>query len=322
MLHPSIRREIAERYHRALPDEIRSNLKARGIPATITEKQLLGWNGERVTIPVFGREREVIGFRYARVSDNPDERPDVISDFGLEAELYGWEALERNPHRVVICAREFDRLLLEANGFRAVASTGGPATFAKEWLPHFESVKRVYICFDRDREGAAAARRLQTLIPRAEIATLPPEVGQGGSVSDFFVGLGRTRVDFELLLAAAADATSGSARRTEVPILQPQDPSMRARAERLRRAVRLHHLVADFTDLHASDGRLVGQCPFEEGGAASFSVDPASDTYCCSRCGAAGDVVGFLMDKESKTIGQALDALERFQFTHELYRAS
>jgi len=30
-------------------------------------------------------------------------------------------------------------------------------------------------------------------------------------------------------------------------------------------------------------------------------------------------VVTFLMDKESMTFGQALEALERFEFTHELY---
>jgi len=36
----------------------------------------------------------------------------------------------------------------------------------------------------------------------------------------------------------------------------------------------------------------------------------------------AGDVVMFLMNKESMTFGQALEYLERFEFTHELYGTS
>jgi DNA primase len=48
-------------------------------------------------------------------------------------------------------------------------------------------------------------------------------------------------------------------------------------------------------------------------------VYPATNTYACSRCGAKGDVVQFLMDKESMTFSEALDALEGFEFTHEIY---
>ena len=83
MVHPKIRREIAERYHRALPDDSRAYLKGRGIPSTIIERQLLGWNGERITIPIFGREREVLGFRYANPHDTSDA-PAMLSDIGLD----------------------------------------------------------------------------------------------------------------------------------------------------------------------------------------------------------------------------------------------
>ncbi len=70
-------REIAERFHRFLPEEIRSYLKGRGIPATLIDRQLLGWDGKRITIPIFGREtREVLGFRYATLPDDPTSEDD------------------------------------------------------------------------------------------------------------------------------------------------------------------------------------------------------------------------------------------------------
>ena len=319
MLHPSIRREIAERYHRALPDEIRSYLKGRGIPATLIERHLLGWNGERITIPVFGREGEILAFRYAKSPDDGGNGPKVRSEFGAGAELYGWDTLMRKPQRVVICAGEFDRLVLEANGFPAVTSTAGAETFLEAWLPHFEPIEQIYICFDRDLVGAAAARKVQRLLPRARIVTLPPEVGEKGDVTDYFVGLQMTRLDFEILLAGATGAQEESPTRPPtIHAFRPLHESVRRRAERVKGAVRLHDVVATYTELRASGQQLVGHCPFHDDRAPSFTVYPQSDTYHCFGCEASGDVVKFLMDKESMTFGQALEALERFRYTHEL----
>jgi DNA primase len=50
------------------------------------------------------------------------------------AELYGWENLVSKPSQIIICEGEFDRLVLEANGFNAVTSTGGAKTFRHEWV--------------------------------------------------------------------------------------------------------------------------------------------------------------------------------------------
>lgn len=320
MIHPTIRREIAERYHRALPDEIRTWLKGRGIPATLIERYLLGWNGERITIPVFGPERDVLGFRYAKITGDEPGEVDTISEFGLDPELYGWDTLMRAPQRVVVCDGEFDRLILEANGFAAVTSTAGAETFPEEWLPFFEPVKHVYICFRRSLAGTVAAKKIRRLLPRASIVTLPPEVGTTGTVTDFFVGLGRTRIDFEVLLAAASDDRSD--RPPQIGDFQSRHKSVRSRAERVKRAVRLHEVVANFTGLQAFGRRLMGHCPFHEDGERSFKVYPETDTYSCSGCGAEGDVLKFVMDKESMTLGQALEALEAFEVTHELYGAS
>lgn len=323
MIHPNIRREIAERYHRALPEDIRMYLKGRGIPATFIERHVLGWNGERIVIPIFGRKREVIGFRYAKIREDGTDT-EVISELGLEPELYGWETLARAPQRVVICEGEFDRLVLEANGFPAVASTGGAGTFLKEWLPEFAEIKQVYVCFKRDLHAAAAAKKVQRLLPRARIATLPSDVGHKGTVSDFFAALGRTRVDFEVLLSAASGVPADTP-RDQPPVtreLRPLHKSVKRQIENVKRAVRLHDVVSNYVDLQAAGTHLVGHCPFHDVNSRSFSVYPELDVYQCRECGAEGDVVKFVMDKESMTVGQALNALERFRYSHELFGTS
>ena len=304
-------RDKAERYHRCLPEDIRQYLKHRGIPATIIDRQLLGWDGERITIPFFGRAGEVLGFRHAKPPEDLSDAPAMTSDPAVEHELYGWETLTREPYRVVICDGDFDRLVLEARGFPAVA-TGAACRFNAEWATYFEAVQEVYICFRRDGASDAAAQKVKSILPTARIARLPD------TITDFFVDRRMTELDFEVVLAAS-EAGRGSEPPPEIRPLQPIHPSQRKRANRLRKAVRLHELVSQFTTLHAAGKRLVGHCPLHDDRDCSFTVFLEAETYRCAVCGAEGDVVMFLMDKESMTFGQALEALERFEFTHELY---
>jgi DNA primase len=313
-------RARAERYHRFLPEEIRSYLKGRGIPATLIERHLLGWNGERITIPVFGPEREVLGFRYAKAPTDLSDAPEVISDPKFGAELYGRDLLARKPYRVVICDNEFDCLVLEANGFQAVSGTAGRETFLEEWVPLFDSVKHIFVCFNRGKAGDDAAEKVRAVMPRARIVKLP---ACAGDVTEFFVWQEKTALDFEILLAAAAAHADNPADPSDTPptvrAFQPLHKSVRARADGLRKAVKLHEIVEEFATLRAEGKRLVAHCPFHDDRELSFSVYPETNTYACSVCGVRGDVVQFLMDKESMTFGQALDALERFQFTNEIY---
>jgi len=320
MIHPSIRREVAERYHRDLPANIRRYLNDRGIPDETVDKHLLGWSGRRITIPVFGKNGEVLQFRYAKSPEDMSDAPKVLSELGADLELYGRDTLARKQNRVIICEGEFDRLVLEARGFKAVTSTGGANAFRSKWTSCFENVRRIYICFDRDQAGKEGAKRVQSYLPEAKIVTLPADVGDKGDVTDFFVTLGRTPLDFEILLAEAAAADDS--KDVTPPKTNPLRPAGRAllrRAEWARKHVPLAKIVANYTDLHASGGRFLVRCPFHEEKSASFTVYPVTNTYHCFGCGRNGDAIEFLMTKESMTFKDALEALERFHLTHELF---
>ncbi len=169
-------RDTAKLYHRMLPPDIRQYLNGRGIPDTIIDRQLLGWNGKSITIPVFGHDgHEVLTFRLAKSPKDTSDSPKILSEPGTWAELYGWETLAREPHRVVICEGEFDRLVLEANGIPAVTSTAGAHVFLPHWAKHFERIPRVYICFDRDPAGHDGMEKVRRILPQATIVELPAE---------------------------------------------------------------------------------------------------------------------------------------------------
>lgn len=311
-------RDVAERYHRFMPDEIRRYLKSRGIPATLIDRQLLGWNGERITIPIFGpAQGEVLGFRYAKSPDDASRSPAMISEPESKPELYGWETLARQPYRVVICEGEFDRLVLEARGFPAVTSTGGAGVFLEEWVRHFAGIRHVFICFSRGLTSDKSAAKVQQVVPSARIARLPADLGEGGTIADFFIG--RTQLDFEVVLAStAATADHQADLSPDVRELRPVDRALRRRAGEVRAHVSLHEIAGRYTPLQATDGRLVGHCPLHDDNTRAFAVYPKTNTYRCGTCGAEGDVVTFLMDKESITFGQAVEALEAYRFTHDL----
>src|SRR3989441_4738907 len=194
--HPNLA-ALAADCHKALPQPIRQYLNGRGIPDSVIDKYVLGWNGARITIPVFNRDGQLAFFKLARdPEDNFPTSPKMVTWPKAHVELYGWEHVLAKPDQIIICEGEFDRLILEANGFRAVTSTGGAGTFRPEWAEEFLALPEVFICFDRDEAGQNGALRVGRMIPHARIVELPEDVGDGGDVTDFFARMERSREEF------------------------------------------------------------------------------------------------------------------------------
>ncbi len=305
--------DIVAKYHGALPDRIRRYLNDRGVPDGVIDTHLLGWNGSRITIPIFDRKGEVTSFKLAKDPDDRSRSPKMMASPGATAELYGWGSLAGQPAQITICEGEFDGLVLEAQGLKAVTSTGGAGTFRREWAKEFEGIPEVYVCFDRDEAGRKGAERVGRLIRHAKIVELPEEVGEGGDVTDFFVRLGRSREDFERLLTEAKPMPDPPPAPIEaLPRSSGVDPSspLRQRIERLKSEVPIEHVVSRYVTLQESGGNLVGLCPFHDDHVPSLTVYPRTGTFYCFGCGKRGDVITFIREIEHLGFGQALDRLE------------
>src|SRR5947208_2829203 len=195
---------LAHEYHRNLSPHVREYLQqARGISPEVIDLHLLGWNGSRITIPIFDRNGKFAFFKLAKGPNDQTDSPKMLATPGAHAELYGWERVLASPEQIIICEGEFDRLVLESRGFAAVTSTGGAGTFRPEWAEAFSEIPNVYVCFDNDAAGQRGEERVARLIPHSKILGLPEEVGEAGDVTDFFVRLGKNGEEFEGLLKAA-----------------------------------------------------------------------------------------------------------------------
>ncbi|HEY0280635.1 MAG TPA: DNA primase [Solirubrobacterales bacterium] len=77
----------------------------------------------------------------------------------------------------------------------------------------------------------------------------------------------------------------------------------------VRDAANMAEVVGQYTDLKQAGAQMMGLCPFHDERSPSFSVDPHDKLYHCFGCGVAGDVFGFVMEKEGLGFTEAVEAL-------------
>jgi DNA primase len=304
--------ELAREYHRNLPPHVREYLEhARGISREVVELHLLGWNGSRITIPIFDSAGEFAFFKLAKGPNDHTDSPKMLATPGARAELYGWEHVMSRPEQIIICEGEFDRLVLESQGFAAVTSTGGALTFRPEWAESFREIPTIYMCFDNDAAGRAGADRGARLIPYARLVRLPEEVGDSGDVTDFFIRLGRSREDFVGLLEAAQRLPEKQRTKEPVPVRSQAHTSANDEVDRLKSSIAIENLIARYVELYTSGQNYRARCPFHEDRNPSFVVYPQTQSFYCFGCREHGDVLTFLMRQERLTFPEALQVLRQ-----------
>src|SRR2546423_10832270 len=74
--------DVALQYHDALPKRLRQYLNGRGIPDHIINSHILGWNGWRITIPIYNRKGEVVFFKLAKDPDDSRPAPKMLTSPG------------------------------------------------------------------------------------------------------------------------------------------------------------------------------------------------------------------------------------------------
>lgn len=297
----------AQRYHAELPDHIRRYLNGRGIDDATLDRFLIGWSGWRITIPIFDRDGQLTFFKLAKDPADTSDSPKMLATPGSSVELYGWERVRGDAPLVVVCEGELDRLVLESRRFPAVTSTGGALTFRPAWAEALRAVPEVYVCFDADEAGRIGAERVARLVPHARVVTLPPEVGEGGDVTDFFVRLGMSAEAFRKLLTDAAPLPPVAATRRP-----PQSAEARDEIDELKAGVRIEDVVARYVDdLAVAGNTLTAPCPFHDDRRPSFVVYPETQTFHCFGCRAGGDVISFIMKAERLDFSDAIELLRR-----------
>lgn len=176
------------------PTEMKQLLVQRGLQRSTIAKFKLGWDGERIIVPVRDPLGTLVNVRRYKMNAKANK---MVNWPGYgDATLWGLDALKMP--RVVLCEGEMDAILGRQYRFPTLTSTAGAGTWLPEWNVLFVG-KQVYLCYDVDEQGEQGARKvanqLRNVADKVFIMKLPLTV-KGSDLTDYFVHQGYGRQNF------------------------------------------------------------------------------------------------------------------------------
>jgi len=190
----------------ATDEQLSFLLGTHGVTLDSVSKYRLGFHNTmtRVSIPIYNKQKELCSikwYKYKRV--NGENK--MVQPKGAKNQLYLWNEVSESP-TIFITEGEFKAIILSQHGYPACAPTGGAGGFMQEWSSLFKD-KHVVVVFDVDAPGKLGARKI-CLVLYPYVASIKvvhltdcnhiPD----GDITDYFVKLGKTKEDFDTLLAA------------------------------------------------------------------------------------------------------------------------
>jgi hypothetical protein len=196
---PLIDPSIISAYHMNLMNTdgvIRRVLKERrGLTDETLARFQLGWDDERLTIPVYDEMNSIVNIRLYKWNSDDDNykvlnyKDDKGNSFG-ELRIYGLDSLlDDDIEELVWSEGELDRLTAEQNGFPAACPTSGAGSWSPQWAPYFRHKKVVYLCQDNDEAGRIATEKLARIMSKileVRIIQWPENFPNKGDITDYF----------------------------------------------------------------------------------------------------------------------------------------
>lgn len=210
---PDIDVGLIQEYHQklmSLTGPIRDMLKERrGLTDETLKRFQLGWDGERITIPIYDEFNTLVNFRRYKWNSTDDQWKvlnyvDEYNNSYGEVRIFGIDrVVDTSIDYVVWSEGEMDRLCAEQHGFPTACATSGAGTWKPEWTKLFRNKKRVYLAQDNDEAGRIATQKLcEKLYRVVDVYTInwPENFPTKGDITDFFTKCGQTTQDFQVLL--------------------------------------------------------------------------------------------------------------------------
>lgn len=188
--------EQVEAWHNRLvgkADLMQELLTKRGLRRETLARYQIGYDGERITIPVYSDLKELVNVRRYAFGARVNK---MVNWPGYgDATLYGVDALKQP--RVFLTEGEMDKLLGRQLKFPTLSATAGAGTWLSEWNSLFLG-KDVYICYDLDDQGEAGARKVANQLRNVATVFIVkwPMTVKGSDLTDYFVNQGYGRQQF------------------------------------------------------------------------------------------------------------------------------
>lgn len=199
---------------RSRPERVKWLIKHRGMKRKTLARYLIGWDGQRYTIPVFDADGRVVNVRRydpdtptRKIIHYTEKRGDKTLKYGKPARLYGIDELAHADAKTLVHVTEgeWDRLMLAQAGWLAVTGTHGAKTWLEEWNKAFKG-RDVVLLYDTDRSGRLAAAKVAKALHRVarKVRNVELPLNQNGQkdVTDWFVKAKQSAEALEKIIQA------------------------------------------------------------------------------------------------------------------------
>jgi len=188
-----IKESLVKRWHAQLKkneERFEYFTEVRGISEDVIDEFMLGFDGERITIPIRDAQGRLRNVR--RYLPNAGDKPKILS-YRNGDQTYGENRLLNitvlDETEIVWAEGEMDCLLLWTQGFPALTPTVGAGGIHDDWIEWFRG-KTVYLLPDLDKAGIEGATKIAARLGKVatvKVVTWPKDVGKGGDATDFFM---------------------------------------------------------------------------------------------------------------------------------------
>lgn len=217
----------------------------RGISIETVKRFKLGFDGDRLCIPVYWKGR-VVNIRKHHGRRKAANK--VISykpGYG-GLRLFPEESLASPV--VLLCEGELDTILACQLGYSALTVTGGSGSWADKFTPLLKG-KEVIVCYDIDEAGKVGAKAIcNKILGTAGVVKnllLPITSPATGDLTDYVVQYGATKATLDALISDLPSYTKDDVAKP-LPVLETLDVELAesSRAEWVGRPIRFRALVA------------------------------------------------------------------------------
>ncbi len=201
----------------------------------------LGWNGSRITIPIYDHTGKLVNIRKKPL----DNGHCMGIEFYNQMRLFPISNLEGET--IYLFEGEKDCMLACQIGLNAMTVTSGAGSFNQEWLPLFKD-KKIVVCYDIDAAGRAGAERIKDMLLNAvselKIIHLPITTPPNGDFTDYILA-GGTLESFLELVANTNVEEKVITQNTRIPdFVYDTELSAAANAEFFYKRVRFNIVVS------------------------------------------------------------------------------
>lgn len=193
-------------------DLMRWFAEKRGYTVETVDKWQLGWDGQRVTIPVRDKGGRLVNVRrYKRDAVGTQGKMLGLEPGLNEARLFPLDV--PLPEEVLLVEGEWDMMLAHQHGLtNTLTVTSGAGTWNADFTPYFEG-RRVTIAYDNDDAGRKGAQRIARILSdTCSVFILNiPNLPEKGDITDFFVEQQRSGDELNALILDAGPYVSAPA---------------------------------------------------------------------------------------------------------------